>query len=104
MIYVIGLSLALIICLLFILVHYIGRMAGEMFSLRPLLQRTNELLLGFPAVRRQSLHLRLKSYREHMDTHPNLKDNRLFMADVEKLVKILDETSTPEEKQSWWYA
>ncbi len=101
MVYVIGLTLLLITWLLFRIAYDFSHKADEMLSL---VRRTNELLLGFPEVRRQSLHLRLKRYREDMDTHPDLKNNRLFMADVERLVKMLDETSTAVEKQTWWYA
>jgi hypothetical protein len=100
MVYVIGLLLAFIAFLLFLIGHDVTHKADEMMSL---LRRTNELLLGFPAVRRHSLHLRLKQYREQLDADPKLKENNPFMFDVDRLVKMLDETSTPEEKQAWWY-
>ncbi len=100
MVYVIGLLLAFITCLLFLIGRDVTHKADEMMSL---LRRTNELLLGFPAARRHSLHLRLKQYREQLRRDPDLEKNSLFMFDVDRLVKMLDETSTPEEKQSWWY-
>ena len=100
MVYVIGLLLAFITFLLFLIGHDLTHKADEMMSL---LRRTNELLLGFPAVRRHSLHLRLKHYREQLRRDPDLEKNSPFMFDVDRLVKMLDETSTPEEKQSWWY-
>jgi hypothetical protein len=81
--------------------HDVTHKADETMSL---LRRTNELLLGFPAVRRQSLHLRLKDAQETLRMHPELEKNPFSNLDTEvkRLVKMLDETSTPEEKQPWW--
>ncbi len=100
MVYVIGLLLAFIIFLLFMIGHDVTHKADEVMSL---LRRTNELLLGFPAVRRHSLHLRLKEYRQQLDADPELKKNPFIMDEVTRLVKMLDESVTPEEKQAWWY-
>jgi hypothetical protein len=96
-----GLLLAFIAFLLFMIGHDVTHKADEMTSL---LRRTNELLLGFPAVRRHSLHLRLKHFREQLNARPELKENPLSnVGEVERLAKMLDETSTPEEKQPWWH-
>jgi hypothetical protein len=101
MIYVIAVLLALIIFLLFMIGHDVTHKADEMMSL---LRRTNELLLGFPAVRRHSVHLRLKQYRQQLEADPKLKVSIHWLpSEAERLAKMLDETVTPEEKLPWWY-
>jgi len=99
MAYVIGL-LVLIALLLYRLGYDVTRKFDELLSAH---RRTNELLLGFPAVRRQVLHLRLREYGQELKANPEDQKNPFIMAQVDDLRKTLEESKTPEESQQWWW-